>query len=112
MPTIHLHYFGGIRHKKGPWGGKSFQYGFRVPRTWFFSGEAQTSLLPAEQRPRPSNAGVIGDYLYEVRSELFDRNTTGYQVSDTLYRLSARKGDTQWKHCPRSNYLKTAKDTN
>ena len=63
MPTIHLHYFGGIRHKKGPWGGKSFQYGFRVPRTWFFSGEAQTSLLPAEQRPRPSNAGVIGDYL-------------------------------------------------
>ncbi len=85
------------------WGRQKLHLRVEIPRTWHESGEAQATLLPQDQRPRPSNSGVVGDFLYEVRSFLFDRNTPGYQVAEILYRLTTRKGDTSWKTLPQKS---------
>ncbi len=44
--------YGGLRRKKGPWGGNAWVYGYRIPRAWYESGDAQHNLCTVEARPR------------------------------------------------------------
>ena len=64
--------FGCLRHNKSSYGSSSsYVYGYRVSIDWYQSGLAQATLLPIDQMPRPSMAGVCDRYLYEVKSDSF-----------------------------------------
>ena len=77
-----------MRHKRGPTGGPSFTYGYRLPTIWFQSGEAQTLLLPPELRPRPAMIGVTGKYAYQVTSPCLRADMPEYELADLLMKIT------------------------
>ena len=82
--------YGGLRHKRGPYDGPDWIYGYRIPLKWFESGEAQFTLLPIESGPRPSMHGVVGRYAYEVKSGILVADMPDFAIADSLMELTKR----------------------
>ncbi len=92
MPSIHIDHWGGIRHKRGPYNGPDWIYGYRVPTVWYQSGIAQSQLLPPDQVPRPSMLGVTSKYAYQVTSDCLRADMPMFALADFLHRITTDSG--------------------
>ncbi len=71
ISLIEPKHFGGLRHKRAPYGSSnSYQYGWRVAYDWFQKGAAQAALLEETEKPRASMLGVSEQISTRLRRKV------------------------------------------
>ena len=97
---IPANYYGGIRHSLGrDKEGLSYQYGWRITKEWFASGEPQRTLLTDEEKVPTAMEGVMGTYHYLVDYTNFIVDMTKEQVAEFLLE-SAKHDQFPWHTLP------------
>ena len=89
---IHKQNFHGIRHKKADKAGCSYTYGYRIDTEWFLTGGAQNVLLPPEVKPSEAMSAVVGNFLYEVKSECLSVDLSDQAVAAFIYKGTQSSG--------------------
>ncbi len=90
--SIPANYYGGIRHRRGrDWEGQPYQYGWRITKAWFASGDPQGTLLNAEERVTTAMEGVVGAYDYVVDYTYLVVDMTKEQVAEFLLESTKKR---------------------